>query len=82
MKKLDMGGWLLIYAVGQVPEARANSMACLKSYYRICGLVFGGFGESGKKRDTYSIQNIVVLANQFMDRLGIEVAVRVEQILL
>ncbi len=34
-------------------------------------LDFWGFGESGKKRDTYAVQDFVSLVNQFMEQLGI-----------
>lgn len=30
-----------------------------------------GFGESGKKRETYAVQDFVSLVNQFMEQLGI-----------
>jgi len=46
-------------------------MAYLGQYYRTYALDFWGFGESGKKRDTYAIQDFVSLVDQFMDRLGI-----------
>lgn len=46
-------------------------MAYLGRYYRTYALDFWGFGESGKKRDTYAVQDFVSLVDQFMDRLGI-----------
>lgn len=46
-------------------------MAYLGRYYRAYALDFWGFGESGKKRDTYAVQDFVSLVDQFMDRLGI-----------
>ena len=46
-------------------------MAYLGRYYRTYALDFWGFGESGKKRETYAVQDFVSLVNQFMDRLGI-----------
>jgi len=46
-------------------------MAYLGRYYRTYALDFWGFGESGKKRDTYAVQDFVGLVDQFMDRLGI-----------
>jgi pimeloyl-ACP methyl ester carboxylesterase len=46
-------------------------MADLGRYYRTYALDFWGFGESGKKRDTYAVQDFVSLVDQFMDRLGI-----------
>ncbi len=41
-------------------------------YYRTYALDFWGFGESGKKRDTYDVQDFVSLVDQFMEQLGIE----------
>jgi pimeloyl-ACP methyl ester carboxylesterase len=46
-------------------------MAYLGRSYRTYALDFWGFGESGKKRDTYAVQDFVSLVDQFMDRLGI-----------
>lgn len=46
-------------------------MGYLGRYYRTYALDFWGFGESGKKRDTYAVQDFVSLVEQFMDRLGI-----------
>jgi pimeloyl-ACP methyl ester carboxylesterase len=46
-------------------------MAYLGKYYRTYALDFWGFGESGKKRDTYAVQDFVSLVDQFMNQLGI-----------
>lgn len=46
-------------------------MEYLGRYYRAYALDFWGFGESGKKRDTYAVQDFVTLVNQFMENLGI-----------
>jgi pimeloyl-ACP methyl ester carboxylesterase len=46
-------------------------MAYLGRFYRTYALDFWGFGESGKKRDTYAVQDFVSLVDQFMERLGI-----------
>jgi pimeloyl-ACP methyl ester carboxylesterase len=46
-------------------------MTFLGQYYRTYALDFWGFGESGKKRDTYRVQDFVGLVDQFMDKLGI-----------
>ncbi len=46
-------------------------MAFLGRYYRTYALDFWGFGESGKKRETYAVQDFVSLVGQFMDQLGI-----------
>lgn len=43
----------------------------LGAFYRTYALDFWGFGESGKKRTSYAIQDFVSLVDQFMDRLGI-----------
>jgi len=58
-------GWLGSWGLWQ------ETMSYLGRYYRTYALDFWGFGESGKKRDTYAVQDFVVLVNQFMDRLGI-----------
>jgi pimeloyl-ACP methyl ester carboxylesterase len=59
-------GWLGSWALWQ------ETMAYLGAFYRTYALDFWGFGESGKKRDSYSVQDFVSLVDQFMDRLGIE----------
>jgi pimeloyl-ACP methyl ester carboxylesterase len=46
-------------------------MSYLGRSYRTYAMDFWGFGESGKKRDTYAVQDFVSLVDQFMDRLGI-----------
>ncbi len=46
-------------------------MAFLGRYYRTYALDFWGFGESGKKRETYAVQDFVSLVDQFMEQLGI-----------
>jgi len=46
-------------------------MAYLGAFYRTYALDFWGFGDSGKKRETYAVQDFVSLVDQFMDRLGI-----------
>ncbi len=46
-------------------------MTYLGSHYRTYALDFWGFGESGKKRETYAVQDFVSLVDQFMERLGI-----------
>ena len=58
-------GWLGSWGLWQ------ETMAYLGRYYRTYALDFWGFGESGKKRDTYAVQDFVSLVDQFMDRLGI-----------
>lgn len=46
-------------------------MGYLGQYYRTYALDFWGFGESGKKRETYAVQDFVSLVDQFMNQLGI-----------
>ncbi len=58
-------GWLGSWGLWQ------ETMTYLGRYYRTYALDFWGFGESGKKRDTYALQDFVTLVNQFMDQLGI-----------
>ncbi len=49
-------------------------MAYLGKDYRTYALDFWGFGESGKKRETYAVRDFVSLVDQFMDQLGIRKA--------
>jgi pimeloyl-ACP methyl ester carboxylesterase len=58
-------GWLGSWGLWQ------ETMTYLGAFYRTYALDFWGFGESGKKRDTYAVQDFVSLVDQFMDRLGI-----------
>ena len=58
-------GWLGSWGLWQ------ETMAYLGKYYRTYALDFWGFGESGKQRETYAIQDFVSLVKQFMDQLGI-----------
>ncbi len=46
-------------------------MTYLGQYYRTYALDFWGFGESGKKLDTYLVPDFVSLVDQFMEQLGI-----------
>jgi len=46
-------------------------MAYLGRYYRTYAMDFWGFGESGKKRKSYAVQDFVSLVDQFMEQLGI-----------
>ena len=46
-------------------------MRFLSKDYRTYAMDFWGFGESGKKRETYSILDFVNLVDQFMEQLGI-----------
>jgi pimeloyl-ACP methyl ester carboxylesterase len=58
-------GWLGSWGLWQ------ETMAYLGPYYRTYALDFWGFGESGKKRESYDVQDFVRLVDQFMDQLGI-----------
>lgn len=51
-----------------------QTMTHLHTGYRLYAMDFWGFGESGKRRETYSIDDFVSLVGQFMDQLGIEKA--------
>jgi pimeloyl-ACP methyl ester carboxylesterase len=51
-----------------------TTMEALKKEYRCYALDFWGFGESGKRRNSYGIKDFVDLVDQFMERLGIEAA--------
>lgn len=51
-----------------------RTMEVLKDQYRCYALDFWGFGDSGKRRSSYQVDDFVGLVDQFMDRLGIESA--------
>lgn len=61
-------GWLGSWGLWQ------PTMEALGSQYRCYALDFWGFGESGKKRDSYAVSDFMELVKQFMDALGIESA--------
>jgi pimeloyl-ACP methyl ester carboxylesterase len=46
-------------------------MTYLGQFYRTYSLDFWGFGESGKKQETFAVSDFVLMVNQFMDQLGI-----------
>ncbi len=48
-----------------------NTMGFLGDAYRTYALDFWGFGESGKRRGSYAINDFVALVDQFMGELGI-----------
>jgi pimeloyl-ACP methyl ester carboxylesterase len=58
-------GWLGSWGLWQ------ETMSFLGQHYRTYALDFWGFGESGKKRETYAVQDFVSLVGQFMEQLGI-----------
>lgn len=61
-------GWLGSWGLWQ------ETMTYLGRFYRTYAMDFWGFGESGKKRNTYAVQDFVTLVDQFMEQLGIESA--------
>jgi len=56
-------GWLGSWGLWQ------ETMNNLGRFYRAYALDFWGFGESGKKRTTYDVQDFVSLVDQFMEQL-------------
>lgn len=58
-------GWLGSWGLWQ------ETMAALGRSYRTYALDFWGFGESGKKRESYAVSDFVSLVDQFMQQLGI-----------
>jgi len=58
-------GWLGSWGLWQ------ETMSYLGQFYRTYALDFWGFGESGKKRETYAVQDFVSLVGQFMEQMGI-----------
>ena len=58
-------GWLGSWGLWQ------DTMNFLSTRYRTYALDFWGFGESGKKRDTYDVADFVSLVDQFMEQMGI-----------
>ena len=58
-------GWIGSWGLWQ------PTMEALGRHYRCYALDFWGFGESGKKRDSYAVGDFMELVRQFMDALGI-----------
>lgn len=58
-------GWLGSWGLWQ------ESMTFLGQYYRTYALDFWGFGESGRKVNTYQVNDFVSMVDQFMEKLGI-----------
>lgn len=58
-------GWLGSWGLWQ------KTMAYLGQSYRTYALDFWGFGESGKKINTYQVNDFVSMVDQFMEKLGI-----------
>jgi pimeloyl-ACP methyl ester carboxylesterase len=61
-------GWLGSWGLWQ------PTMEALGQTHRCYALDFWGFGESGKKRDSYAVTEFMELVRDFMDALGIETA--------
>lgn len=58
-------GWLGSWGLWQ------ETMTFLGQYYRTYALDFWGFGESGRKANTYRVNDFILMVNQFMENLGI-----------
>jgi pimeloyl-ACP methyl ester carboxylesterase len=58
-------GWLGSWGLWQ------ETMTYLGQFYRTYALDFWGFGESGKKNESYAVQDFVSLVDRFMEYLGI-----------
>lgn len=68
MPVILLHGWLGSWGLWQ------PTMEALGARYRCYALDFWGFGESGKKRESYQVSDFMDLVKQFMDALGIEAA--------
>jgi pimeloyl-ACP methyl ester carboxylesterase len=62
---LLLHGWLGSWSLWR------SSIEVLGREFRTYALDFFGFGDSADKADNFSVDNFVLLVNQFMDRLGI-----------
>ncbi|MEO1444212.1 MAG: alpha/beta hydrolase, partial [Chloroflexota bacterium] len=62
---LLLHGWLGSWALWR------HSIEVLGGEFRTYALDFFGFGESTDKDENFTVNNFVLLVNQFMDRLGI-----------
>lgn len=58
-------GWLGSWGLWQ------ETMAFLGQYYRTYALDFWGFGESGRKLNTYQVNDFIGMVDQFMEKMGI-----------
>ncbi len=61
-------GWLGSWALWK------DVMTSVAVHHRAYALDFWGFGESGRKRDSYQVSDFMDLIQQFMDQLGIDSA--------
>ncbi len=62
---LLLHGWLESWRLWQ------ETMEVLGRHLRIYALDFWGFGESGKKRESFTVSDFVKMVDEFMERLGI-----------
>jgi len=62
---LLLHGWLNSWALWR------NTIELLGREFRMYALDFFGFGESGTQTEDFSVNNFVLMVNQFMDRMGI-----------
>jgi pimeloyl-ACP methyl ester carboxylesterase len=58
-------GWLESWGLWQ------ETMDFLGSSYRTYAIDFWGFGESDKRRESFSVPDFVLLVNEFMEKMGI-----------
>lgn len=58
-------GWLGSWGLWQ------KTMAELGKYYRTYALDFWGFGESGRREQSFAVEDFVEMVNEFMNHLGI-----------
>lgn len=61
-------GWLGTWGLWQ------NVMASLGQQYRTYAIDFWGFGDSGKQKSTFQVQEFILMVVQFMDQMGISSA--------
>jgi len=62
---LLLHGWLNSWAIWR------KTLELLSREFRMYALDFLGFGESGDQAEEFSVDNFVLMVNQFMDRMGI-----------
>jgi pimeloyl-ACP methyl ester carboxylesterase len=62
---LLLHGWLNSWALWR------NTIELLHHEFKMYALDFLGFGESGSQTGDFSVNNFVLMVNQFMDRMGI-----------
>ncbi len=65
---LLLHGWINSWALWR------NTIELLGREFRLYAVDFLGFGESGAKIADYSVNNFVLMVNEFMDRMAIQKA--------